>query len=74
MSHFLVIFDRQKHVEPLIERHEDPAAAVARLFEVEGELRGDQSRGVVLLVADDESDLRRTHSHYFKTVEELLGV
>ena len=51
---------------------EDAAEAVRRLLEAEHALAGDRSRGVVMLVADDEDDLRRTHAHYFASLEELL--
>jgi hypothetical protein len=41
------------------------------LVEAEEELRG-TDYGVVLLVADDEETLRRTHAQYFETFDELL--
>ena len=44
-----------------------------RLFELEDELADDPDRGVVLLVAEREEDLRATHGHYFATVDELLA-
>jgi hypothetical protein len=72
MSYFLVIFDRHKQREPTVERIEDADAALARLFDLESRLRGSTNgRGVVLLVADDEEEIRRTHSQYFKSFDEL---
>jgi hypothetical protein len=41
--------------------------------DAERALRGDDRHGVVLLVAEDEETLRRTHSHYFSSVDELLS-
>jgi hypothetical protein len=73
MSYFLVIFDRRRQGEAAVERLEDPDLAVERLFELEKQLaEPGAKRGVVLLVADDEGEIRRTHSHYFKSFDELL--
>lgn len=72
MSHFLVIYDRKRRAEPQIERIEDAHEAQSRLFQIEDELRGDPDRGVVLLVAEREEHLRKTHGHYFKSVDELM--
>ena len=71
MSHFVVFYSRGRD-KPIIERIEDHDEAVRRLLEAEHELADDPSRGVVMLVADDEEDLRRTHAHYFSSIEELL--
>lgn len=71
MSHFLVIYDRHRRIDPTVERVEDAHAAQERLFEVEHELRGDPDRGVVLLVAQREDDLPKTHGQYFKSFDEL---
>ena len=73
MSYFLVIFDRHRRkIDTEVERIEDPDRAVRRLFELEEQLQTPGDRGVVLLVADDEEDLRRTHAQYFKSFDELL--
>jgi hypothetical protein len=72
VSHFVVIFDRHHPGEARIERFEDAAAARARLFEAEQQLRGDQDHGVVLLYGESEESLRRTHGSYFMDVDELL--
>jgi hypothetical protein len=71
MSHFLVIFDRTKPGDASVERIDGAHEAQLRLFQVEQELRDDPDRGVVLLVAEREEDLHRTHGHYFKSLEEL---
>lgn len=72
MSHFLVFYSREHSEDPRVERIEDAAEAVRRLLEAEHALAGDRAHGVVMLVADDEDDLRRTHAHYFASLEELL--
>ena len=72
MSHFLVFYSRQPSVETVVQEYADPEDAVRHLLYAERELGGDPSRGVVMLVADSEEDLRRTHSHYFASIEELL--
>jgi hypothetical protein len=71
MSHFLVIFDRQRRADPKVERIEDSREAQLRLFEIERELRDDPDHGVVLLVAEREEDLPKTHGQYFTSVDEL---
>lgn len=72
MSHFLVFYSREHSEDPRVERIEDASEAVRRLLEAEHALSGDRSNGVVMLVADDEDDLRRTHAHYFASFEELI--
>lgn len=70
MSLFLLTFHRRKLAPPrLVELV--PDEALARLVEAEEELRGTEY-GAVLLVADDEEALRRTHAQYFETFDELL--
>jgi hypothetical protein len=71
MSHFLVIYDRRRQLDPTVEEIADAEEARARLFEIESDLRSDPDRGVVLLVADREDDLRKTHGQYFERVDEL---
>lgn len=72
MSLFLLTFSRGEGHAPDLQRYEDPQAAMAEFVTRERELRG-TNRGVVLLIADDEATLRRTHSHYFEGVEELFA-
>ena len=72
MINFLIFYTRGRDSEPVIERIDDHDEAVRRLFKAERELANDPARGVVMLVADDEADLRRTHAHYFFSLEELL--
>ena len=71
MSVFLLTFSRRNGADPVVERFEDANEAMTLYAERERELRG-TDRGVVLLVAEDEATLRRTHGHYFKDIDELL--
>jgi len=74
MSHFVVIYDRHRRVPPKVDVYDDPLEAQARLFEAEAKFLGDQDRGVVLLYAESEESLRRTHGSYFLDLDELLDV
>jgi len=72
VSHFIVIFDRSRRADAEVLPIDDAREAVSRLFEVESTLRGDETRGVVMLVADSEDTIRATHSHYFNSFDELV--
>lgn len=73
MSHFLVFYDRSRQGEPDVEQIDDPLRAIERLLVAEGELADDPNRGVVMLVADELDDLKRTHAHYFaSSIDDLL--
>jgi hypothetical protein len=74
MSHFVIIFDRRRRVPPKVSAYEDPLEAQERLFEAEAELRDDPERGVLLLYAENEESLHRTHGSFFLDLEELLDV
>jgi hypothetical protein len=71
MSHFLVIYDRHRCHDPAVQRIDDAQEAQERLFATGRELEHDPDHGVVLLVAEREEDLPRTHGQYFKSVDEL---
>ncbi|HWB21307.1 MAG TPA: hypothetical protein VG652_00290 [Gaiellaceae bacterium] len=74
MSFFLLTYTRGSHREPDIAEFQDPAAAMERFVAAERSHREhDDGRGVVLLIAEDEETLRRTHSHYFESLEETLA-
>jgi hypothetical protein len=74
MSFFLLTFSKQSETDPEIARFEDGQDAMNAFVDAEHALRDDDRRGVVLLVAEDEDTLRRTHSHYFSSVDELLSM
>ncbi|MES1246056.1 MAG: hypothetical protein ABUS54_00080 [Actinomycetota bacterium] len=73
MSFFLLTFSRRNGSQPEIESFDDAGIAMDRFVAAERLHRDtDDGKGVVLLLADDVDTLRRTHSHYFLTTEELL--
>ena len=72
MSHFLLIYHRAHRDQPTIRKFKDAAEALACLEKEEQTL--DPEHGAVLLFADDEQDLRRTHGHYFTSLDDLLAV
>jgi hypothetical protein len=71
LSHFLVIFDRRRRLDPEVEAIDDPQEAQERLFTIERQLRHEPERGVVMLIAERLEDLERTHGQYFTSVDEL---
>jgi hypothetical protein len=73
MSYFLLTYDSRDGREPQIVEFADSAEAMDRFVAAERQHRAmKDGKGVVLLVADDVETLRRTHSHYFMTTDELL--
>lgn len=74
MSYFLLICSKRGRTAPALERYEDGDEAAERLFEVEARLRDDPDHGVVLLYAEDEGSLRKTHGSYFLDFDELLEI
>lgn len=72
MSHFVIIYERHRRLPPKIAVFEDAREAQAKLFETEEALRGDPERGVLLLYAENEESLRRTHGSFFFGLDELL--
>jgi hypothetical protein len=72
MTRFLLTYDRRRHHSDVVVI-DDQALALERLFAAERELRTNPDLEVVMLVAEDEDDLRRTHSHYFESLDELLA-
>ena len=73
MSHFLVFYSRNPGDEPRVVLVENEADAVQQLLDAERLLAHDPTHGVVMLVAENEDDLRRTHAHYFESIEDLLA-
>jgi hypothetical protein len=71
VSLFLLVFDRQARKVDVRELGE-PDTALTSLFAAEAQLRDHPELEIVLLTAADEDDLRRTHSRYFETFDELL--
>ena len=72
MSYFLLVFSKRRGEPPVVERIEDAREAGERLLETEARLRDDSEHGVILLYAEDEDSLRKTHGSYFLDFDELL--
>ncbi len=72
MSYFLLVFSKRRAEPPVVERIEDAREAGEKLLEAEARLRDDAEHGVVLLYAEDETSLRKTHGTYFLDFDELL--
>ena len=64
MKHFLLDYDRSRRKLVSVKAFEDAEEALAAYSEREGETLG-TTHEVVLLGAECEDDLRRTHSRYF---------
>jgi hypothetical protein len=72
MALFLLTFNRQTRDVDVVEIT-DHDEGMTRLFEAERRLRYEPNLEIVMLAAEDEDDLRQTHSRYFESVEELLA-
>jgi hypothetical protein len=71
MSHFLLRYDRRRGILESMERFTDSAEATSRRFEMELVYLGQPSIEVVVLSAASEDDLRRTHSRFFRSLQQL---
>jgi len=71
---FVLVYDQRlgRLVAP-IEEFTDTEAGMARRYELERKHRDDPRIEVVMLGADSEAQIRRTHSRYFKTTAELIA-
>lgn len=74
MKYYVLIYD-QRDGDLQIEAFPEGAgdAALARRFELERQEREHPEKEVVMLGADSEADLRRTHARYFDSVEKLAA-
>lgn len=70
---FLIQYNRREGQTRRIDIFEDAQRSIAEAnrleMELSGSLNGDE---VVILEADSEADLRRSHQRYFATLSELL--
>ena len=74
MHHYVLVYDqRLGRLVADIEEFTDSEAGMERRFELERKHRGDPKIEVVMLSADSEAQIRRTHSRYFKTTAELIA-
>lgn len=73
--YFVLVYDQQQRAVRKLEPYPGSAAegALARRFELEREYREQPELEVVLLGAESEADLRRTHARYFKSLQELAA-
>ena len=73
VSFFLLTFSRRGDDEPTLETLDNSVDAMEQ-FVLSERLHRDQNDGcgVVLLIADDQETLRRTHTHYFATGSGLI--
>ena len=72
VKHFLLVFDRP--AGNLLRMHEyaDAREALRARFEAERSYRHDRSIEIVVLSADSEADLHRTHARYFEDVPQMV--
>jgi hypothetical protein len=73
MQHYLVIYDRREGQIVRHRRFRAAGLALAARFEAEREFRENPDIEVVVLGAESWKSLRRTHSRYFQSVQELAG-
>ena len=74
MRQFLLVYRRSSGLVSIEDLGAlDPSAAMRKRFEVERREIGDSDVEVVLLSAPSREALKRTHSRYFKTGEELTA-
>lgn len=72
---FLIDYDRKKGCLEMFKSFEAALRPEAQRERLERELSLNGSRGsreVILLEADDERTLHRTHQRYFKTAREII--
>ena len=70
MRHYLVIYNRRAG-EIVRHRRFSAAGALAARFAAEREFRDEPDIEIVVLGADSWDALKRTHSRYFKRVQDL---
>jgi hypothetical protein len=72
---FLIEYNRKKGMLETFKSFEDSEDVLARSERLKLELKLNENRvmhEVVLMQADSEADLRKTHSRYFKTPKEMI--
>lgn len=73
MKYYLVVFSRSAQAICSIKEFDDADEAVRQRFRLEAGMPGDDIE-VVVLGAESEQALQRTHSRYFGGRPELTGV
>lgn len=69
---FLIDYDRKTASIRLFKKFEDRERAMAEKLQLDLELLDRADAEVVLLEANNEQTIRKTHARYFNTVAELL--
>ncbi len=72
MAHFLLIYDRSAGKLVRQESYGSNGEAMRARFVAEGEFAGRPEIEVVVLVAESEEAMRRTHGRYFLGLSELV--
>jgi hypothetical protein len=72
MKLYLLIFDRDNPTSVEVKEYADTALAIENLRIAERLRLNRPELEIVLLNAADKDDLRRTHSRYFESIDELL--
>jgi hypothetical protein len=73
VRHFLLVYDRSTGQLLELVEHPHQAEALQARFAAEKLHRDDPSIEVVVLTADSEEALRRTHTRYFLDVPQLVA-
>jgi hypothetical protein len=72
MKHFVVVYDRHAGLLLRADPFDSHGAAFVRLTAMERKYRGDANVEIVLLNADSDDALLKTHGRYFISPIELL--
>ncbi len=74
MNYFLVVYDRSSGASTVRRTFssQDRPHAMQLRFELEDEFRNDPNIEIVVLGADSQDSLMRTHSRYFKSAQEMI--
>ena len=77
MNYYLLVYDRPKGklvIGPVEYAGAEREKALLRRFELEREFAAKPDYEIVVLGAESEAAIRRTHGRYFKTFAELLTI
>lgn len=74
VHHFVLVYDQRlgRLIAPL-EEFSDSAVGMQRRFDLERKHRHETTIEVVMLSAESEAQIRRTHARYFESLEELIA-
>lgn len=72
MNHYLMVFDRARGAVIEEKVYTDRHLAMRARFDAERRHRADAGIEVVVLTAESEADLHRTHARYFSRLREMF--